>query len=103
MPLGGQGQGHRAAHRPQFTAQAQLSGTPDPLELRGIQLTAGGQNGQGDRQVEGRPLFAQIRWSQVHDHAGEGHAQCAVADGSPHALPRFLHGCIGQAHHLQPR
>jgi len=103
MSLGCQGEGHRSAYRSQFTPQAQLSSAPDPVQPCGIQLPAGCQHGQGDRQVEGGAFLAQIRRGQVHDHPSEGHAQMAVADGCPHALSRFLDGCIRQAHHLQPR
>ena len=87
MALRCQCERHRTAHRPQFTAQAQLSSAPDPLKLGRIQLAAGRQHGQGNGKVEGRTLLTQIRRSQVHDHPGEGHAQMAVADGGSHALP----------------
>jgi hypothetical protein len=99
----GQRQGDRPAHGPQLTAQAQLTGAPDAIEQRRIQLAAGRQHSQGDRQIQGGPFLAQIRRGEVHDHPRQRHAQPAVADRCPHPLACLLNSRIRQTHHLQPR
>jgi hypothetical protein len=50
--LQGQAGRQRAAHRPQFAGQGQLAGEFVARQPGGVDLSAGGQDAQGDRQVE---------------------------------------------------
>jgi hypothetical protein len=66
----------------------------------GIKLPAGDEQGQRDREIEGGPLFASIRWCEIDDHPNEGPAKAAVAERCPNAFARFLNSSIWKSHKL---
>ena len=83
---GGQCQGQGAAHRSQRAIETQLAGTPHTVQRSGIQLAAGRQHRQGDRQIKGRALLALVCRREVDDHPRQRHLQAAVAQRGPHPL-----------------
>jgi hypothetical protein len=61
------GDGQNAAAGPQTSIQAQFSCAAQPLQFLGIKLTAGDEQGQRDREIEGGSFLASIRWCQIDD------------------------------------
>ena len=65
----------------------------------GVQLPAGGENADGDRQIETAGILGQVGRRQVHgDALVIRKLQPGVVDGAAYALARFLHFGIGQTH-----
>jgi hypothetical protein len=93
--------GQDAAAGPQASVQAQFSGAAEPFQFLGIKLTAGDEQGQRDRQIEGRSLLASIGWSQIDDDPNQGPAEPAVAQRCPDAFARLLDGRIWKSYKLQ--
>ena len=99
MLLQGQAHGQRAAHRAQFARQRQLACKHQTVELAGINLSAGGQDAQGNRQIKATRILGQIGRSQVDgDALVVRKIQPAVEDGRAHALAGLLDLDIGQPH-----
>ena len=95
--------GDHATDGPQVAVQSELSGAPDAVEPRTIQLTAGHQQRQGDWQIKRGPLLAQVSWRKVDHHPHQWAAEACIAQGRSHPLPRLLDRFIGQPHQLDSR
>ena len=54
------------------------------------------EQGEGDRQVERRPLFAHVGRREVDGDAPRGELVARVHDRGAHALAALLHGGVGQ-------
>ncbi len=94
-----------AGHRAQCAVEAELAdGRQRPAAVAAVRgLPGGDEEREGDRQVEGRPLLAQVGGSQVHGHASGGELEGRVDDRRPHALAALLHGGVGQPHDAEGR
>jgi len=91
--------GQRAAHRAQLARQRQLAGKFPPGQPRAVDLAAGRQDAQRNRQVEAARILGQIGRRQVDgDALVVRKRQPAVLQRAAHALARFLHFHVGQAH-----
>ena len=91
--------GQGTAHRAQFPRQRQLPRKFMPGQSSRINLPAGSQNAQGNRQIEAARIFGQISRSQVdRDALVVWKLQPGVLDGGAHPLARLLHLDIGQPH-----
>ncbi|MDT4855593.1 hypothetical protein FQZ97_899540 [compost metagenome] len=88
-----------AAHRAKLSAQRELACEFPARQPRGVDLAAGGQDAQRDRQVEAPRVLGQVGRRQVHRDALVGRElQPGVGDGRAHAFAGFLHLGVGQAH-----
>jgi len=100
LSMAGQRQAHGqcAANRPDFAAERQLAGKFVTRELAGVNLTAGGQNSECDRQIEAAGILGQVGRCQVDgDSFVAGKFQSAVLDRGSDAFSRFLDLGLGQA------
>ena len=101
-PGQGQAGGQGPAHRAQLAGQRQLTRELPAVEPCRIDLPAGGQDAQGDGQVEAAGILGQVGRRQVHGDALVGRKfQAAVDDGAAHALAGFLDLHVGQPHQGQ--
>ena len=92
-----QAHGERAAHRPQVAAQRQLAGKFITRQLAAINLPAGRQDAQRNRQVKAARILGQIGRRQVHgDALVARELQPGILDRRAHPLARFLDLGIGQ-------
>ena len=91
--------GQGTAHRAQLTRQGQLTGKHMLPQRDFIQLTAGGQDADGDGQIKTPRVFGQIGWGQVDDDALiGGEVQAAVLQRRAHPFAGFAHLGVSQAH-----
>ena len=93
----GQTHGQRAPHRPQVAAQRELARKLEARQLGAINLSAGRQNAQRDRQVKTPRVLGQVGRRQVDGDAFVARKlQPAVLDGRAHPLAGFLDFCLCQ-------
>ena len=95
-----QRQGHRqcAPYRPQVAAQRQLACVLVAVDAPRIELTAGHQDAERDRQVEAARLLRQVGRREVdRDAFRMGEVEAAVEDGRAHALAGLLDFGVGEA------
>jgi hypothetical protein len=83
--LGGDGHGQHAGHAAHPAIQGQL---PDQAGARqvGPHLLGGQEDADGDGQIVGRALLAQVGRGQVDRQPGAGMDQSRIDEGSPDAL-----------------
>ena len=94
----------RPADRAQFAGQGQLAGELMADQARCIDLSAGGQNAHGDRQVETARVLGQVGRGQVDgDFFVVGKLQPGILDRRAHPFTGFLHFHIGQANQRETR
>ena len=99
LQLQGQAGGQRAAYRAQLPRERQLSRKFPAGQPRGIDLPAGRQDAQGNRQVKTPTVFGQIGWREIDgDALVGGEFQPAVGNRTAHALPRLFDFNLGQPH-----
>jgi hypothetical protein len=94
-----QRQRHRECtpHRPQVASQRQLAGKLECGQRRRIELPAGRQDAQRDRQVEAARFLRQVGRRQVDGDAFVARElQPAVLQRGAHPFARFLHFGVGQ-------
>jgi len=95
----GQAHGQCAADRTQLPAQRQLAGELVTGELARVDLAAGGQDAQRNRQIETAGVLGQVGGRQVDGDALVGREfEAGVLDGRTHPFARFLDFGFGQAH-----
>ena len=71
----------------------------DGIRQRSLNLSRGRQQADGDGQVVGRALLAQVGGGQVHGDALHGVGIAAVFNGGVHPLLGFLDARVGQPDH----
>ena len=87
----------RARHRANTPVERELADAGMLEEAMRGQLVRAGENGEGDRKVEPRPLLAERRRSEVdRDPIAGGPGQHRVDDPALHAVLRLLTGAIGE-------
>jgi hypothetical protein len=86
----------RAAYRAQIARQRKLAGELEGVERIGLQLPAGRQDAQRNRQVETAGLLGQIGGRQVDRDAPVGKFELAVEQCRAHALAALADFGIGQ-------
>ncbi len=92
-------QRERAAHRPKLAGQRQLAGEFVAGQPRRLDLAAGGQDAQRDRQVEAARFLRQVGRRQVdRDALVVRKGEAALRERGAHPLARFLHFGLGQPH-----
>jgi hypothetical protein len=94
-----QAHGQRAAHRAQLARQRQLTGKFMAGQAAGVDLAAGGQDAQRNRQVKAPGVLGQVGRGQVDgDALVVRELQPRVLQRRAHPLAGFLDLHIGQAH-----
>ncbi len=104
MPFGiagGQRRRQGTGDRAQLAGQGQLTHKFTTAQAVFGNLTGGGQNAQGNRQVKPSAFFGQIGGREVDGNPPGGKFQVTVEDGTAHPVLAFLHGGFRQAHHIQ--
>ena len=95
----GQRHGQRAAHRAQGAREREFARKLVVGQAGAVNLPAGGQNAQGNGQVESARVFGQIGRGQIDgDALVVREFQAAVLDGAAHPLACLFHLHIGQAY-----
>ncbi len=98
LGLGPECQGQGPFDRADRPRERQLAHHGERGEIAGHELFAGHEDAHGDRQIEAGPLFADVGRSQIDGGPPRWEPEAAVDDGRAHAVSRFTHGRIGQAH-----
>ena len=94
----------RAADRPQFAAEREFAGKFVAGQLARIDLAAGGQNAERDRQVEAARILGQVGRRQIYgDSFVAGKFQPGVLNRRAHPLTRLFDFGIGQPHQGKAR
>ena len=88
----------RPTDGPQLAAQGQLAAERASLERLGRHLAAGGEQADGDREVEARACLAHVRGREVHGDPHQRELEPRVLDGRTHALARLPYRPVGQPH-----
>ncbi len=86
-----------AADPPQAAVERELPDRGGAVERAPRQLSRRRQHRQRDRQVEARPLLAQLRGREVDGDPAGREAQLRGGDARANALPRLLAGTVGEA------
>ena len=91
--------GQRAAHRAQGAREREFARKLVVGQAGAVNLPAGGQDAQGNRQVQPPRVFGQVSRGQIDgDALVVWELQAAVLDGAAHPLARLFYLHIGQAH-----
>jgi hypothetical protein len=88
-----QGQRHRqrAVHGPQLAGQRELARELESFELGRVELAGGGEDAEGDRQVEASRFLREVGRREAHGHAlVVRELEAAGLQSRTHALARFL-------------
>jgi hypothetical protein len=95
--------GQRGAEHPpnpaQVAAQPELAHGPQAVEGGDRYAAAGGQQPDGDRQVEARAVLGEVRGRQRHGDAAVGPVEAGVAEGGTDAVAGLEHGGVAEPHH----
>ena len=95
-PPRGRGDGEGAAHAVHAAVEPELAEHAPAGEVGQAEVAEGGEERQGDRQVERRALLAHARGAQVHGHPALGVLEAAVAERRPDALAALADGAVGE-------
>ena len=82
--------------------QAEFAGDQAIVRDLELQLAAGGEERQGDRQIVQCSFFAKGARSEIHRCPRPQGGKAAVGEGGVDAVRRLLDGGIGQAEQDQP-
>src|SRR5437667_5612955 len=91
------GDGERAAPAVHAAIEAELAEDAPAGEVREAEVAEGGEEPEGDRQVEGRALLAHARGPEVDRHPALGVLEAAVAERRPDALGALADGAVREA------
>src|SRR5690606_19831818 len=87
----GQSSGQGGAHRAQLTGQGQLSEKFVAAELGRGNLAGGGENTEGNGQIETPPLLGQIGGGEIDGDAPRGKFQLGAENGRAHPILGLFH------------
>ncbi len=88
----------RAGNRPETAVECELADRCVPLERFGRQLVGRCEHGQGDREIEPRPFFAQRRRREVDGDTALGRPlELGGGNAAPHPFLRLLARTVGEA------
>src|SRR5262249_26804992 len=88
-----------AADGPDAAVQRQLADHGGVFEPDGGELAGGGEEGQGDGQVEGAGVLLQVGGREVDDGAAVVSAGAEVDEGAFDTVDALADGGLGQADH----
>jgi len=86
-----------AGYRAQASVECELSDRRVAVEAVAWDLVRGGQDGERDREIEARPLLAEIRGREVDGDAAPGPLELGGGDAAADAVLRLLAGAVGKA------
>lgn len=89
--------GERTAHRANGAGQGEFADHDEVIELIGGELFAGGENADGNGEVETWAFLAKISRCEIHRDFAFGHAEAGIGEGGADAIARFLHRGIWKA------
>ncbi len=93
---GGEGDGQHTGDGTHGAVEGELAHGQELVHVVAGDLLGGGEDGEGDGEVEGGSLFADVRGGEVDGDAMGGKGEVGVADGRPDALARLLDGEVGK-------
>ena len=85
------------------SVERQLAEQHEIGDMTPLDDALGGEDAEGDRQVERRAGFAHVGRRQVDGDAVLGKLEARIADGAAHPVPALAHAGIGQADHREVR
>ncbi|MND84741.1 hypothetical protein D3C80_766400 [compost metagenome] len=98
-----QGCGQNTLHRADRPGQRQFAQAFHLAKRCNRELAVGGENPQGDGQVEAPAILGQVGWREVEGDAPGGEFQAGIEDRAAHPILAFLHGRFRQANQGQRR
>ncbi len=81
-----------------LSIQRQLADNREGPDGAGFHATSGGENAEGDREIERGAFLTEVSRSKVDRDAVLGKGEAGVADGRAHAFAALAHGGVGEAH-----
>lgn len=102
MIPGGDDHGEHTGDAADVPGQGQFPDESAVVHLR-IQLAAGPEQGEQEREVVHRPLLADIRRCQIDRDAADRIGEAAVFHGGADPVPGFLDCGAGQSYHVEAR
>ncbi|MND81551.1 hypothetical protein D3C80_733530 [compost metagenome] len=99
----GQGGGQYALHRTHAAGECQLAQAFDIQQRCGGYLPAGGEDAQGNGQIEAAAVFRQVRRGQIEGNAACGEFEAGVEHGAAYPVLAFLDRGFRQANQGQRR
>lgn len=97
LALHGAGHGQRAANGQQLARQRQFAGIFVVVQTIRRHLFGGGEDAQGDGQVEATGVLGQVGGGQVDGNAAGGEFKPGVLQRRPDAVLGFLHLGLGES------
>ncbi len=95
--------GHVAADRTDRPVEPELANEEQPAGHLGRKLRGGDEDGDGDRQVIGRPRLPQLARGQVDRDVLPGQPKAARLEGAAHPRPRLEDRRVRHPHDVEPR
>ena len=95
------GYGKRAAHGLQAAVEAKLANHHEAAEHRAVHLACGGQQADGQWQVVGAALLAEVGGSHIHRNVGHGKPVAVVLQRGHYAVVALAHGIVGQPREVE--
>ena len=89
-----------AAHRAHTAVQPELAAEEAAVERLRRQRAVGGEQRQGDREIEVVALLAQVGGREVDRHGARRQIEAAVAQRAAHPLAAFAHGGVRKSDDL---
>ena len=91
------GQRDHASHGPEAPVEPELADGRVVVEPLARDLARGGEDGQGDREVEARALLPKLRGREIdRDSPTNGPFELGGGDSAPDAVLRLLAGAVGK-------
>lgn len=99
----GQGDREHAPHGMDLAVQRQLADQEKPAQRVPLHEPRGGEDPEGDGEVEGRAFLSEVGWREAHRDALHGEGIAGVPDGAPDAIAALADGGVGEADHVESR
>ena len=93
----------RSTHRPDRALQTQLAQDRDATQPLAGDLAGRRQDAEGDRQVEGGAVLADVGRGEIHRDALQGKRVAGIGERRVHPLAPFLHRALRQSHRRERR
>src|SRR6266404_92194 len=103
--VGSRGHAHRqcALNRTNTAVQRQLTDDERVAQFLAVEIAVRAEYSDCNRQIETRPFFLHICWSQIDCHPMNRKKEAAVVDGSAYSLAALANGRVRQANHREYR
>jgi len=97
-PAKGQGNGQCAVDGTHASIERELAKRDNRSEPEGVELTGGGENPEGDGEIEHPAFLLHVCRGEIDGEPLGGQVELTVDEGRADPLPGLLHRLVGQTH-----